>query len=125
MPRTQAIFTTVFALPDNDPRTTHTPQPFVYDMLAWCGFADSQESVSLHFIPVESGIGDLTVLAARKERELASLQSFREHVAPLWNSLYDLHEWMFTQHGAYKAQRHIDNEQQQRPVMSEEALKTY
>ncbi len=51
-------------------------------------------------------------LAARREREAASLVSFRAGVGGRIATMADAHAWLFTQHGAYappaKAREPVD-----------------
>lgn len=77
MPRTQAIFESVFALENET-----------------MGYALSFAAVS------DEGL-DEVMIAARTEREQASLVQFRER-SQCVNNLQDLHRWLFSDHNAYR-----------------------
>lgn len=118
LPRTQAIFTTVFALPDIDPHRNqeqeqlHRRRPsmmmrLLYHVLGMAGMEHAfVEPVQLHFHGVPAGIADPDILRLRQEKERKALYQFTTEVAPQWQSLHDLHTWLFTEHMAYSAQRH-------------------
>lgn len=123
MPRTQAIFTTVFALPDIDPRKQRSKAAAtagdydsywvhqwmyraVYGLLTSFDLdAAVEDSVRLHFVPVSPGIEDASILKIRREKEQKSLEGFLTHVAPQWKTWYDLHVWLFVEHNAYASKR--------------------
>lgn len=133
MPRTQAIFSTVFSLPDVDPRKTRSssfspgnedsesldfylPHRWMYRVLYYILSAldvdtAMSESVRLHFLPVDAGIDDAAIVSARRQKEEKSLASFLTHVAPKWRTMYDLHVWLFTEHNAYAAKRLLNQGQ--------------
>lgn len=139
MPRTQAIFSTVFSLPDIDPRPFATPPAhshsdprekdanvysenqyflphrwlyrIVYYVLSSLDISSSvAQSVNLHFIPAAPGIDDSNILQARIMKETKALQSFQTQLQSLhWRTLYDVHVWLFSQHMAYASKRLIAN----------------
>lgn len=147
MARTQSIFTTVFSLPDIDPRKMdpshksteefesvdyYLPHRWLYSALYYVMSSldldtAMTESVRLHFVPVAAGIDDLSILEARKQKEAKSLASFTSTVAPKWRTLYDLHVWLFSEHNAYSAQRLIpkDSSESKASTADELLLKTY
>jgi len=77
LPRTQAIFESVFALENEN-----------------TGYELSFAAVS------DEGL-DAAMIAARTEREQASLVQFRERSQRV-NNLQDLHRWLFADHNAYR-----------------------
>lgn len=83
MKRTQAIFEKVLRLPSA---------------------AKPAGAYSSRFVAVPDALPADT-LAARQEREAASLQSFLLNTQHQWSTLEELHTWLFTKHSAYAAVR--------------------
>ncbi|CAM9358843.1 unnamed protein product, partial [Ectocarpus fasciculatus] len=79
MKRTQAIFEKVLSLPSA---------------------AKPAGAYSSRFVAVPDALPADT-LAARQEREAASLQSFLLNTQHQWSTLEELHTWLFTKHSAY------------------------
>lgn len=147
MPRTEAIFKTVFSLPDADPHSGMTPfsvssasQMNFYLPHIWMQLVstwlisrltniDSSVPIKLHFVPASAGIDDANILKIRREKEQKSLEGFVSKVAPQWRTWYDLHIWLFSQHNAYASKRLLpsSDSQAKKPLSAEEELllKTY
>ena len=88
MARTRAMFTRVFDLPARS-----------------SGRAAIGRRWTLEFVEVPSGL-DPATLAAREEREKASLAAFeRETSRKLGHSMQDLHHFMFQMHSDYASSR--------------------
>lgn len=118
MPRTKAIFSKIFSLPD-----LQTSSDRVSGLVFTRFMRDSTAgAVELMYEETPPGISDGAVLSARVAREQQSLKSFNEKVAPKWHSLQDLHKWIFTEHAAYRAKRLLEKK---KPLLSPEELKTY
>jgi len=123
MERTKAIFETVFSLPSASSSITsqsplHFSQTCIYDK------EDARSScLRLSFESVECGLPE-NILQARKKREADSLKSFYKtsKVQAKFESLPDLHQWLFTEHNAYASRRHISIKTE---VIDEAVLKTY
>jgi hypothetical protein len=85
MPRVQGIFDFVFSLPRHDGEAVSPPYRMEYVSVPDAGMAAD-------------------VAAARRERESASLVSFRRQAAEV-STLHGVHAWLFNRHGAYNSQR--------------------
>jgi uncharacterized SAM-binding protein YcdF (DUF218 family) len=103
MPRTQAIFSHVFALP------------------AVAG--GTRPNYDIEYRAALSGIADPELLQVRKDKEAKALQAFVKDVAPAFRSLQEMHTWIFSRHGAYHTAR-LQKVAEQSEV-SAELLKTY
>ena len=94
MPRTRAIFEWVFALPPALPPALPTP------VLA----AARTSALELEYEEVtESGLADDEVLQSRRLKEEQALRALRESTIPAIRDLRALHDFLFVQHGAYRA----------------------
>jgi hypothetical protein len=162
MPRTQAIFTTIFSLPATatSPITDSSSASLssfissifqsIHNLCFMCfnvwqirtettssshhhNIQSSTTSIiipssrQLHFLPVSAGITDERLLSLRQEKEKKGLIEFENSVAKEWNSLYDLHVWLFTKHQAYYSERLVPRKTSttQQQIENEEVLKTY
>jgi uncharacterized SAM-binding protein YcdF (DUF218 family) len=83
MKRTKAIFEKVFSL---------------------SSLAKPASAYHLEFVPVDDALPP-EILSVRQQREAASLKTFMTDTRYQWNSLSDLHHWMFTSHTAYSSIR--------------------
>ncbi len=101
MPRTRAIFECVFAAPAAPPcALLPASSPALVPPAA------ASRPYSLTFLTVDDVGIDAEVLAARREREAASLAAFAARAATV-TCLADLHRWVFVDHGAYGVARHL------------------
>eukprot|EP00607_Mallomonas_marina_P006209 CAMPEP_0182435154 /NCGR_PEP_ID=MMETSP1167-20130531/74045_1 /TAXON_ID=2988 /ORGANISM="Mallomonas Sp, Strain CCMP3275" /LENGTH=193 /DNA_ID=CAMNT_0024625877 /DNA_START=253 /DNA_END=834 /DNA_ORIENTATION=- len=108
MERTQAMFNTVFHLPDHK-----------FNILT---LLTSLFSSCLHiqYISVSPGLSS-SALESRVLREKSSLRSFLTHTVHQFSSMSELHDWLFTQHTAYASSRLLST----RPPIDPEVLKSY
>lgn len=77
-------------------------------------------SFSIHFETVDDGL-DPKILASRVAREKESLLTFNAKTKPKIGSMLELHNWLFREHGAYSASRHVT----QKTKIDETVLKSY
>lgn len=105
MDRTKALFNHVFNLPQTQS---------LYSRIM-------KRRYNIEYLPVASGISDEGLLKVRREKELASLQSFEKTIKHEFNSMLTFHDWIFTQHKAYATVRHSNKVDSIDP----ELLKTY
>lgn len=106
MDRTKAIFDFVFKLPLFE-EGTHWSYYFGGFFLDFLGFGATHWEYSLDYETVGAGLNDQKVLQLREEREYSSLQQFKKTLVPSIRSLAQLHQWLFTSHGAYNSERHL------------------
>ena len=123
MPRTQALFDHVLALPatistDNDCSGGYS------EWISCCGF-DRRPKVSVEYVRVASGISDTALLKVRQDKELDSLQAFQDSTKHQFHSLLELHDWLFTRHAAYSSSRLVGLSAERVQIVDSELLKTY
>lgn len=130
MPRTKAIFNSVFQLPQTGKQTTkESIQPKLVEykhenknsnLRSNPSFTNNNKvnnnkvnnnklNYKLNFEHVESGIEDKEILDLRIKKEKDSLQYFNKITKNNWNSLSDLHYWLFTKHDAYSSRKFFKN----------------
>lgn len=105
MDRTKALFNYVFSLP----ATQSWYSKFM------------KRKYNIEYVPVASGISDESLLKVRREKELASLQTFEKTIRHEFDSMLTFHDWIFTKHKAYATSRHSNKVDSIDP----ELLKTY
>jgi hypothetical protein len=110
MDRTRAIFDTIFNLPVKRLQSARCPSP---------------AGITITYEAVEAGVNDDGILKARIEREQQSLQTFLKSTSKLWNSVEDLHYWIFTKHNAYASKRLVDSKSNDNGAVNNLALGTY
>lgn len=98
MARVEAIFTSIFSLPTAT--SSHQLRPTGTE-------TKKSTRYHLHFETVEDILSP-SLLQLRESREKQSLNNFISNTAPLWNSLADVHHFMFSKHQAYSAERFTD-----------------
>lgn len=108
MPRTQAIFDTIFHLP------LHTDDPLLLAPMP----------PHLQYETVADGIAEEDILLARKDREKASTETFQSKTKWLWKSMEELHTWLYQEHAAYASKR-LKTKEETRKVIDPLALRTY
>jgi len=118
MPRTRALFDFVFSLP-GDTSCLDYFSIFHYFPLPSCTLSISSSTL-ISYESVGSGLSEL-LLAARKEREKASLVSFIDKVKPFINDMKQMHSFMFNKHSAYSTSRLT----KKREKIDENVLKSY
>lgn len=107
MPRTAAIFDTVFNLPMTQ-GSFHSHAP------------------SLQYETVAAGIADEDILGARTDREKQSTATFLDKTQHLWRTMEDLHTWLYQDHGAYAAKRLVAQPMsEEQKKVNQLALSTY
>lgn len=108
MDRTKAIFDVVFNLPYSIPIPSYPYQTRTYELI---------------YNPVDAGL-EAEIFAVRSMREGRSLKEFNRHTKLQFQSLHELHNWMFTEHSAYSALRYT-LESSSSNNLSAEVLKSY
>ena len=102
MDRAKAIFEHVFALPDHHHSSLNS------------------RLIDIHFETVDDGL-DPKTLSSRSAREMESLHAFNALTKPKIGSMLELHNWLFREHGAYSANRHIKS----KTKIDDSVLKSY
>ena len=103
MERAKAIFEHVFSIPEHHHTPSLHPMPF-----------------DIHFETVDDGL-DPKVLTSRIAREKESLHTFKTKTKAKIGTMFELHNWLFREHGAYSASRHVNA----KTKIDASALKSY
>jgi len=119
MERTKSIFQEVFRLPIVEKKPGFGWKGWLFNNALCHWWTQDTLSYNLTFVAVEAGIEDQTVLQLRKDKEQKALRDYH------WDSLYDLHTFLFTQHTAYATVRLTKEYESKVPVISEALLKSY
>ena len=117
LPRTQAIFDFVFTLPLREKQSL------------WNLFA-SDNAYAISYKAADAGIDDAKLLQLRQDKETRALKSFLLDVVPVIHTFREMHQWLFTQHSAYAANRLVEHRNEggsnnRLNEVSSELLKTY
>ena len=109
MPRTKAIFETVFGLPIASGAPSATGQKY-----------------SLSFEEVDAQLPE-SILDARLLKESLALSEFELQTKSMFSNLPQLHDWLFSKHNAYSAGRlgAPSRSKAEKDMINEELLKTY
>lgn len=87
MDRTRAMFDYIFSLPAHHIMNVR------------------DRAFHMHYETVGDAL-PADVLVSRRQREAASLVAFNEKTKKQFQCMFELHQWLFTQHGAYASSRH-------------------
>ena len=124
MPRTRAMFERVFSLP---PSSSSSPSSFSSSSSSSSSSLSSSSShchpfqlIDIQFVEVAPGLME-PVLSARIEREKQSLDTFISETSKQFHTFRELHEFMFSRHGAYASSRLL----QERKPLDPNVLSTY
>lgn len=117
MDRTTAIFNHVFGLPLQ--RSHQSLFPFFRQSTTLS--SPSSHGYTLQFRPVQEGLEE-PMLSVRSKREQSSLQTFLSSTRYEFQSMEEMHAWLFHKHNAYATSRFLDNANQD---LNPDVLKTY
>lgn len=87
---------------------------------------DNKSQIQVSFVSVDAGVSDSETLQARIEKEQQAQVTFEELTKKKLTSMQGLHDWLFSEHGAYASSRLTQSAQkQQQNKLNPALLKSY